>query len=175
MNRILLCMTLLLASQCAFAFSYTVELTEQALQQKVSAMMPMKKKRLFVTIILSDPQVTLSQDSNKIGIFTHVTAMMPGGIQGSGRAKIKGSLSYNTDTGAFHFHDPIIEKLEVDDVPEKFTAKVKQLAQLAMTKAMTIYPIYKFKDNNLKHKLAKAALESIEVKNKTLYVTLSAF
>ena len=39
---------------------------------------------------------------------------------------------------------------------------------------MQVYPIYQFKSDNLKHSLAKAVLKSVEVKNETLLLTLSA-
>jgi Protein of unknown function (DUF1439) len=175
MLRILLCITLLIISQLALAFSYTLEITEQELQDKVSAMMPMEKKKYFVTVRMFDPEVDLSKESNEIGVFTNIEVITPGGFRSTGRANIKGTLSYDSEKGAFYFHNPTIVSLEVDKLPEKFSPKVKKITQLAVTKAMSVYPIYKFKDNKIKHKLAKAVLESIAVKNESLHVTLSAF
>ena len=91
----------------------------------------------------------------------------------AGQAKIKGGLSYDKEKGAFFLNDPTIISIGLEKFPEKSTSKIQKLLQLALTKAFSIYPVYKFKDDNLKHKLAKATLESVEVKNEKLLVALN--
>jgi len=59
---------LLLTSQLAWAFSYTVEISEKELQEKISAMMPLEKKKFFMSVVLSNPDVDLMENDNKIGI-----------------------------------------------------------------------------------------------------------
>lgn len=175
MNRLIVFFVSCLLSSIAMAFSYTLEITEQELQEKVSAMMPLEKKKFFVTVILSEPKVELLKETNEISIFSNLEALAPGGLKGSGRAKITGSLSYDANEGAFYLNNPKIESIEIDKMPEKYSPKIKQLTQTAVSKAMSVYSVYKLKDDNLKHKLAKATLESISVDGGKLLVVLSAF
>jgi len=175
MLRIILIIGFVAVSQIAMAFSYTLEITEQELQEKISAMMPMEKKKYFITTIISDPNVDLIKKNDKIGIFSNIEVIAPGGIRGTGRGKIVGTISYDSSKGAFFFHNPTITDLEIDKVPSKFIPKIKKIMQLAATKAMSRYPIYKLKGNNLKQKLAKAVLQSVAVKDGKLLVTLRAF
>jgi len=167
--------SLLIIAQPSFAFSYTLEISESELQEKVLAMMPMKKKNMFAAVTVSDPKIDLIKESNEIGVTTNIEVIALGSLKGSGRANITGTLGYDAEKGEFYFRDPTIVSLEVDNVAKKLIPKIKKITQLAITKAMSVYPVYKFKDNNIKHKLAKAALKSVTVEQEKLLVTLSAF
>ena len=94
----LLCTLLLSLATEVRAISYTVEITQQELQEKVEAMMPLKKKKLFVLVTLSEPQVELISESNEIGLQAKISIAGPG-ISESGIANIKGTLEYRPEKG----------------------------------------------------------------------------
>lgn len=173
MFRQLLFLILILSSPITMALSYTVELSEAQLQKKVSAMMPIEKKKLFFKLKLSQPQIELIEGSNEVGIFTHIDIDSKLGIKGSGRAKIIGSLSYDTASSEFFFKNSRIETLEIDKVSQKNIKQIKGLVQSISSKILAKKPVYRLKDDNLKHKLAKAMLQSIVVVDKTLRIKLS--
>ncbi|VAW63570.1 hypothetical protein MNBD_GAMMA10-3300 [hydrothermal vent metagenome] len=175
MKRVILAVFLMVSAQLAMAFSYTLEIAQEELQEKVSKMMPMEKKKYFVTVVLSNPKVDLSSAENKIAVFAHVGVIAPAGIKGNGKVKIMGSIIYDAEKGEFFFDNPEIVSLEVDDVPEKYIPKIKGIAQSIVSKILAARPVYKFKDDNLKHKLAKSTLKSVKVEKNTLLVELSAF
>ncbi len=154
------------------AFSYTVEISEAELQAKVSAMMPMEKTAFFVTVILSNPNVDLTNGNNEIGFFSHIEVKMLGKIKGSGKVKITGTLSYEAEKTAFFFHEPKIVRLEIKNTSEKVTLSVKKVVGIAARKILATRPIYTLSDDNLKHKLAKSVLKSIKVENEKLYIVL---
>ncbi|MEY8214905.1 MAG: DUF1439 domain-containing protein, partial [Colwellia sp.] len=62
-----------------------------------------------------------------------------------------------------------------DKVNDNIIPKIQGIAQAALSKVMTVYPVYKFKDDNLKHTLAKAVLKSLKVENEKLLLTLGVF
>ena len=101
--------------------------------------------------------------------------MAPGGLNLTGRTQLQGSLSYDAEKGAFYFHNPKGVTIEIDQLPEHFSPKVKELTQSAMTKATENRPIYTLKDDDLKQKLAKSVLKSVVVIDEKLVATLSAF
>lgn len=175
MKNLVLAVALLFFSQLAEAFSYTLEITQEDLQLKISAMMPMEKKKFFITVVLSEPKVDLSVGNNEIGVFSHVEVIVPGGIKGTGTATITGSLSYDPDKSEFFYKDPNVVSLNVDGLPPKYLPNAKKIAQLAASKYLSARPIYKLKDENLKLKLVKAVLQSVKVENDLLLVELSAF
>jgi len=175
MFRIGLFTALLLITQAALAFSYTLEITKNTLQQKIAAMMPMERSKYFITVILSNPNVDLLEDNNRISISSDMSASIPGGIRGKGRATITGSIRYDNKQGAFYLDNPAIEKLHIDKVPDQYLPQVKAIAQKALSRSLSSRPLYQLKDNDLKQKLAKSLLKGIEVKNEILFVELSAF
>lgn len=175
MSRFLITLLFIFVAPASFGFSYDLEMTEAEIQEKVSALMPIERKKLFFTVVVSDPKVDLIASTNEIAVFANLAAMAPGGLNLTGRTKLQGTLSYDAKEGAFYFHNPKVMTIEIDQLPEQFAPKVKELTQSAMSKATEKRPIYRLKDDDLKQKLAKSVLKSIVVKDEKLVATLSAF
>lgn len=175
MFRNIVIMLIVFTSQMVSALDYTQEITEQEIQEKVSALMPLEKKRYFVTVKISDPKIDLIKEINEVGILANIEVIAPGGIKGRGEVMIQGALDYDAKKGAFYFNQPKIVSLKIDQVPTDFIPDIQALAQTALTKALASYPVYKFKDDNLKHRLAKSVLKSLQVQDEKLLITLSAF
>lgn len=174
MFRAAVLLGLVLVSNLALAFSYTVEIPEQEIQEKLAAKMPLKAKKLLAKVILSNPAVDLIKDSNRIGVAADFEARLPG-IKGKGRVNIIGDLSYNPDKGEFYLHKPEIASLTLDKLPDQYDEDIRRVLQPLAAKALEAHPVYKLKDDDLRQKLAKAVLQSVSVKNEKLVVVLSAF
>ena len=175
MLRSVMLIILLSASPFAMAYTYTLEITEQELQNQVAAMMPMERKLFVISVIISDPKVTLIKASNKIGIFVNITVAAPDGAKGTGSVDFTGTLSYVASEAAFYFKNPVIEKLKINNLPEQYVPDIKQITQLAFTQAMATYPVYTLRDDDLRQKYVKSVLESIAVNDGKLLVTLKPF
>jgi hypothetical protein len=155
------------------AFTYTQEFTEMELQEKIEGMMPLEKKKYFITLIVTAPKLDLLEESNELSIKADLAVYAPGRIKGSGTTTISGSITYNPSQGSFHLINPTVVKLHVNGIPEKFQPKIKQMAQTAISNAMSNVALYRLKDNDLKQKLAKSVLESVEISNVKLLVNLN--
>ena len=175
LSRYIFGAVLFLYCNFAAAFTYTLELTETEIQTKAEAMMPLEKKKFFVTSILTNPIVDLIASTNEIGLSSDIQIKAPGNISGKGSVSFSGSLRYENDTGSFYFDNLNITELEIEKVPETSLPKIKKMLEFVASKFLTRKPVYKFKDNNLKHKLAKATLKSIKVENETLLLELGLF
>ena len=175
MLRFLLSCTLLLSSHSALAFSYTMEIPENEIQQKVAAMMPIQKTKFLMTVVLSDPKVSLIQESNEVAVSSPIDITAPAGINGSGFVKIQGSVSYDAKSGEFFLRNPTIIEFEVKGLPAKYQSQIKLVVQSALESALATRPIYKLKDDNLKQKFTKAILKSVTVKGRKLLIELGAF
>ncbi len=171
--RLILFITLFFSSQLAMAFTYTVKISEADLQKQVDAMMPIEKNKRFFKVVLSNPKIELIEGRNEIGIFSHIELDSKLGIKGAGKAKITGALSYNPDLHAFFFKNSKIEKLEIDRVADKHIVQIKPLIQTIAGKLLEKQPVYRLKQDNLKHKFARAVLQSVSVKDKKLLLELS--
>ncbi|OMH29139.1 DUF1439 domain-containing protein [Motiliproteus sp. MSK22-1] len=170
--KYLLALILMAVTHSASAFSYTQEFTEAELQQQIEAMMPLKAKRSFVTLIITKPSLNLLKTSNTLSIKAHVKATTFATLSGSGMARITGSISYDPNSGAFFLRNPTVNSIHINGVPGEYQQTIKELAQITLSNALSSYPVYVLDDDNLKHRLAKSSLESITVKDKKLIVKL---
>lgn len=173
MFRTAVLLGLMLVSNLALAFSYTLEIPEQEIQEKLAAKMPLEAKKLLAKVILSNPAVDLIKDSDRIGVAADFEARLPG-IKGKGRVNLIGDLSYSPNQGEFYLHKPEIAGLTVDKVPDRYDEDIRQVLQALAAKALEKHPVYKLKEDDVKQKLAKAMLQSVSVKNEKLVVVLSA-
>lgn len=164
---------LFIFSSSSWAYDYTVELTEAQLQQQLASMMPITKEKMFVTVTLSKPALELGVGGDKIGVFSNLDISAPGGIKGTGRAKVEGRISYKKQTGEFFLYNPTISQIEIDQIPNQFHSNVKQLAQLALNSSIKGKPIFTLTDNNSQEKLAKSMLKSVKVEPGKILITLA--
>lgn len=158
-----------------FGFSYTIKMTEAEIQQKISAAMPLQKKQLFLTVVLSDPVVELRESDNKIALFLNVEARAPGGLKGSGRGKLAGTIRYEKETGRFFLADPVLEALEIDRISGKLNRELAKVVQVLMVSALEKQAIYRLREDDFKHKMARSMLDSVTVQNRQLLIKLKAF
>ena len=166
---------LLLISQVSLAFEYTLEFTEPQLQEKISTMMPVTKQTMMATIVVDQAKLKLIEGSDKLSIAAKLSATLLGGLKATGDLKVQGTLSYNAKEGAFYLKDPEIVALDIKEIPPRFHAQIKELAQKGLAKKLSHQPVYKLKDDDMKQNLAKSMLKSLQVKNKTLIATLGLF
>lgn len=157
------------------AGAFTLEFTEAQLQEKIDAMMPLEKKRLLFTIVISDPALKLLQGEDRLNVRANLSVKVPGGVTGSGKVNITGKLRYDKDKGEFYLDEPVINEMHVDKVPDNYQAQIKSLTQKSVEKAMARKPVYKLKDDNVKQKLAKSTLQSVRVDGGKLIVEFGLF
>ena len=162
-------------SPVVMAYSYTLEISEQALQEKLSSMLPIERKFLVFNMTLSDPKVSLLKDTNKIGLYIAMAVTAPDGSAGTGRVNITGTLSYTPAQGAFYIADPIVENIEVDRLQLQYATDIKMISQMLVASILASHPVYTLQTDDLRQKYLKSVLESVAVDQGKLLVTLKAF
>ena len=172
MKQAVLIIALMLVAHTAHALTYTVEISEEDIQSRISALMPIERKDTFVTVVLSDATVDLAVGNNKIGFFSKIEVSVPGVTRGVGSVKIVGTLSYDRETHEFYFRNPEILDIELESVPANVLPVVKDVAQAAATEVLSRYPVYKLQDDNLRHRFIKSVLRSVRVVDHHIEVEL---
>ena len=174
MSKLLIALLLCFISPLSLAFSYTMEITEQQLQERVSASMPLTRQEAFISITISNPVIDLIKTSNKIGIQASIKAIALGTIEGTGQTSIAGSLSYNAKEAAFYMKDIEIIDLHIDQIAPQHIPSIKLSVQKMLNEVLKTQPIYKLNDKKFEEELAKSMLQSIEVKQGKLFLKLGA-
>ncbi|MFT6047441.1 MAG: hypothetical protein ACI9WC_003155 [Arenicella sp.] len=159
----------------ALSFSYTLELSEANIQKRADAMMPLEKKKFFVTTILTNPVIDLIEITNELGISTNVSVKVPGKSAGNGKVSFTGALRYDNDSGSFYFDNFKVISLDVKKVSPDSLPKIKKTLGFIAKKFLAKKPVFTFKDDNLKHRLAESTPKSISVENEMLIIELGLF
>jgi len=159
-------------SSLATALPYTLKITEQELQEKLSKQLPMERQAAYISAKIYDSRVDLIEGSDQVGVYTNMDLTVFGNIKGTGRAYAKGVITYNVEKGAFYLINPNIVSLEIENIPPDFIPDIKKIAQLSLEQALKISPFYLFNDQKTQEKMAKSSLESILVENQTLLIKM---
>jgi len=170
-SRILLLLSLLLFG-IQTAHAWTVELTEDELQAKINRALPIEKKKLLFTVLVSSIDVELTEGSERVGLIADMEVKSPYLSTGKGRAYIDGKLAYNPADGSFYFHDPEVKDVKFENIPDKYHEVVQKIFQRAITRRLAKTPIYKLKENKMKHQLARTLLKSVKVVDQKLVLEL---
>ncbi|ABM02832.1 hypothetical protein Ping_0993 [Psychromonas ingrahamii 37] len=157
----------------ATALPYTLKITEQELQEKLTKELPIKKEAAYISAKIYDSRVDLIEGSDQIGVFTRIDITVLGNIKGSGWAYAKGVITYNAEKKAFYLINPNIISLEIENIPPDLMPEIKKIAQLSLEKAVQFSPFYLFNDQKTQEKMANSSLQSILVKNQTLLIKMS--
>lgn len=163
----------LIVSMASFAnaLSYTHSFSEMELQQEIEKVMPIVKKKYFMTMTLSNPQVDLIEGADELGLKSNINVSAPGGLQGDGLVHIVGKLEYNQAEGALYFNNARLIELTLNGIPPEIQPELKKAAQSSLTRTLSKRPVYVLKEDDVKQKIAKSTLQSIEVRNQTLEIT----
>jgi len=164
---------LLFIAHCSAATAYTFELSKGEVQEAIDGYFPVKHISPFVMLTAHDPKVSLDQKSDRVGLEFSVLANVPGILTGEGRGLIDGDLEYRHKSGEFYLRDPKIKGLELYDVAPEITATVKLALQQLMKQSLPVILVYKLQDNDLKQKMARSVLSSVEVRDGKLLLELS--
>ena len=171
--KLLISLFIISMASFANAFSYTHSFSEAELQQEIEKVMPIVKKKYFLTMTLSNPQIDLIEGRNELGLKSNLNVVAPGGLKGDGIAHIAGTLEYNKEQGAFYFKNPRLLELSLNGVPPELLPDIKKAAQSSLTRTLSKRPVYTLKDTDVKQQIAKSTLDSIEVKNNELQIHFS--
>jgi hypothetical protein len=158
------------------AFSYTLSVSEQALQDHLSAIKPMEKRSHFYRISLSHPQVDLIEGSDRIHFSIQISLSILGAIQSQGLVKVSGKVEYNPETSQFFLIQPTVEAIEIAHIPIATVEKIQAVIQKIVGKALTKVEVFQLHDRDVKQKMLKAVLQSVVVsQDEQLLITLKAF
>ncbi len=174
MKKLLPALLLIFTSPFVMAFSYTMEITEQQLQEQIAASMPFTREEAFFKITVTNPVIDLIKTNNKIGLQASIKALILGSIEGTGKTNIAGSLSYNSREAAFYLRDIEIIDLHIDQIAPQHIPPIKLSVQDLLNEVLKNEPVYKLNDKKYEEELAKSMLQSIEVKEEKLFLKLGS-
>lgn len=155
---------------------YVYRFSEQQLQEKLNSKLPFSRRYLLIfEVTLDKPRISLVDGSDRIAagldiiLNIHVSnSATPLG----GTVDVSGKLAYDSGKGEFFLTDPVIEKLEVQGIPEKYTKKASIVIAQALGDFYKANPVYRLSGTDMKQAAARLALKDVVIKEQVLIVTL---
>ena len=169
----------MLISMCnLFALNYDIKLTEKQLQNKIEKKFPFEKKKFLTKVILSKPNITLKDGSEKVYINVDITLKVSNKMSFDAYTELNGVVIYNDIEKKFYLDDFVIDELVMDKVPLKFhktiQKSIEKIAKIIFSKHH-VYDLAARDFKNLKTAMAAMLLKNIEVKDKTMIITVGYF
>ena len=166
-----LCAALVL-SACSGIYSMKIVFTRQELQEKVATEFPLEKRKSLVTVNFLNPRILLTQESDRIGISLDMEVSAPGLKSVTGHMEADGRLEYRPEGGEFALADGRIRTFELEQVPGKYSRIIEEVGAKLAKAYLSSVILYRLKQDDFKHSLAKLVLRSVAVENGEVVVEI---
>jgi hypothetical protein len=130
---------------------------------------------LILGVTLQQPRITLHDGSERVALGVDVVLNIRAGEQPQplgGRIDIESAIRYESGAGQFFLTDPEIRRLDVQGIPDKYTAKVQELVRTELGNQFARYPVYTLSLANAKTATARLILRRVEIDHGVLVLTL---
>lgn len=155
---------------------YEIVIPQAKIDSTLSEIFPATKNYLIIfDITYSNPQVTLLEDEDRVQVGLDATLNIrlndePKKLGGG--ATVTSGIRYGSDAQEFSLDDAVIDRLEIQGIPEKWLEKVTEVASEAAKEFIQSKPIYRLEAKDAKTAAAKLLLKDFEVREQAIYVTL---
>lgn len=153
----------------------TVRLSEAQLQENVEKAFPIEKQDRsgLITTTLSDPEVILTDGSDRIGLAVQVAVNLLGREKAlAGSVTADGKVRYVPTDGAFYLDAPRIQSITLEGLSSGLKKQIESLAGPLMEAAVPTVPLYRLDPADTRQALAKTVLRSVEVREGRLIVRI---
>ena len=143
--------------------AFETKLSEIHLQSVLQGYFPISEYAAFARVTLNEPAVKLEKGSKDISLIIPMDAKLAGNDIRQGHVTIFVSLSYKHTTGGVYLDNPRIQQLVIPGVSEKLKADLRGIVEAMATNSLPLVRIYKVKEKDLNHSLAKSALKAFDI------------
>ena len=150
----------------------TVKVSREEIQRRLDATFPVDQQVLLTRVVLEHPKVILTNGSDRIGVGLDVRVEIPIVGPRSGSVTVSGGIDYRREQKAFFLRDPKLEQIQVEGLTAEQLGLVKSPLESVTTAALTVFPIYEFKQRNVGEITAEHVLRKVYVKDGNVYAEL---
>jgi hypothetical protein len=150
----------------------TLTFTQAQLQSQIEPKFPKRKCLLSACVELTDPRVTLTEGTDRIGIDASFVATL-GSRAMPGIARFTGRPHYEQGSGSFYLKDVEVVEFKMSGNAPDFDEVVKVRGPGIVAAIMNQFPLYSVQSHPNYGSLAKLALRSVRVEQSQLQVVFA--
>jgi hypothetical protein len=155
---------------------HRLRFSQQQLQQKLAAKLPLTKTYLAIfDVTLDRPRVVLKEGSDRVNAGLDVTLNIRLGNQAQplgGSLDASGGIRYVPERGELFLTDPVIERSSLQGLPEKYAEKLNGVLARVLADYYADHPIYRLSTDDPKQAAVRWVLKQVVVEDGELVVTL---
>ncbi len=152
---------------------YVIELDQPSLQSWLEGRFPVERSALGLVVKLTDPQVTLSEGSDRLRFGTRAAVSIVGyGSELRGTVVVSARLRYDASQGALYADDATVDSLAIDGLSGAYAGPTTGAAAWAVRQSLAARPVYVLTPRGLGRSLARLLLTDVRVVDERLRVTL---
>jgi hypothetical protein len=125
-----------------------------------------------VTVTVPAAQVVLAEGTDRIGLRATATLALPAGRPLSGTVQLDGRIRYVPERGELWLDEARVVDLAIGGLPGALRPTVEEDVGGLARGYLDRTPVYRLKQGNLKHSLARLVLRAAVVRNGKLVLTL---
>ena len=172
-NRLLLTFLVLVALVGCKANETVMTLTRDEIQARVAPRFPITKNWLVLSVVLSEPEIFLSEGANQIGINTRVELNIPFLKPISGYLGVAATPRYDAESKSLYLDQATVERLDLPELTPELQAKAREAIESIARQELAKRPIYELKGRNLKEITAAYTLQEVQVQGGKLRATFA--
>jgi hypothetical protein len=172
-NRLLLALVILITLVGCNANETVVTLTRDEIQARVAPRFPITKNWLILSVVLSEPEIFLSEGANQIGINTRVELNIPFLKPISGYLGVAATPRYDTESKSLYLDQATVERLDLPELTPELQAKAREAIENIARQELAKRPIYELKGRNFKEITAAYTLQEVQVQGGKLRATFA--
>ncbi len=171
---VLLCM-FMLNTNLAWSLSYSLNLSEDELQNALDKELPFSKKKALYKLSIQKAELDLHENQNRLSLSSEFRFSTLASHPVSGECRLSGRLVYEAKQSSFYLHDVGLNSLHINGLSDNLLAQMSPVIELTLKKLVASRALYTLKEGDIKQKLAKASLESVKVNKSHLQLQFSLF
>jgi hypothetical protein len=155
---------------------YVYRIPERELRDRLSARLPITKTYLILfQVTLDHPRISLEDGSDRVdaGIDLAFDLRVDNAIKRLvGSLDFSGGIRYSVETGEFFLTEPVIQRVEIEGLPDRYIDISKRLLARALRDFIEGHAVYSLSTTDATELGIRMALKRVIVKDHELVVTL---
>ena len=143
--------------------AFVTELSETQIQTALQFHFPVSEYATFARVTLREPKVRLLNNAHNLMLVIAVDANVVGDALRRGHINIAVGLSYKPASGGLYLLSPRLQQFEMQGVSPALVAELKTTIEKMAINFLPLVQIYKLKEKDLNHSLAKSLLKSYTI------------